>query len=44
MKISSVACRFNPVKIDYSDYPKSFIRLNDVYVSFQYNIAIAIFY
>ena len=25
MKISSVACGFSPVKIDYSDYPKSFI-------------------
>ena len=25
MKISSVACGFSPVKIDNSDYPKSFI-------------------
>ena len=24
VKISSVACGFSPVKIDYSDYPKSF--------------------
>ena len=22
MKINSVACGFNPIKIDYSDYPK----------------------
>ena len=30
--ISSVACGFSPVKIDYSDYPKSFIsRINEVY-------------
>ena len=32
VKISSVACGFSPVKIYYSDYPKSFIsRINDVY-------------
>ena len=32
VKISSVACGFSPVKIDYSDYPKSFIsRINEVY-------------
>ena len=40
MKISSVAYGFSPVKIDYSDYPKSFIsRINEVF--FQKNIAIA---
>ena len=40
MKISSVACGFSPVKIDYSDYPKSFIsRINEVYL-FPSNIAI----
>ena len=33
MKISSVACGFSPVKINYSDYPKSLIsRINEVYV------------
>ena len=32
VKISSVACGFSPVKIDYSDYPKSCIsRINEVY-------------
>ena len=32
MKISSVACGFSPVNIDYSDYPKSLIsRINEVY-------------
>ena len=32
MKISSVACGFTPVKIGYSDYPKSFIsRINEVH-------------
>ena len=34
VKISSVACGFSPqaVKIDCSDYPKSFIsRINEVY-------------
>ena len=25
VKISSVACGFSPVKIDYTDYPKSLI-------------------
>ena len=31
VKISSVACGFSLVKIDYSDYPKSFIsRINEV--------------
>ena len=30
MKISSVACRFSSIKIDYSDYPKSLIsRINE---------------
>ena len=34
-KISSVACRFSSIKIDYSDYPKSlFSRLKEVYVFF----------
>ena len=33
MEISSVACGFSSIKIDYSDYPKSFIsRINEVYV------------
>ena len=32
VKIRSVACGFSPVKIDYSDYPKTFIsRINGVY-------------
>ena len=32
-KTSSVACGFSSIKIDYSDYPKSFIRrINEVYV------------
>ena len=34
-KISSVACGFSPVKIRFSDYPKSLIsRINEVYVFF----------
>ena len=34
-KISSVACGFSSIKIDYSDYPKSLIsRINEVYVIF----------
>ena len=40
-KISSVACGFSFIKIDYSDYPKSLIsRINEVYVFFK----LAIFY
>ena len=32
-KISSVACGFSSIEIDYSDYPKSLIsRINEVYV------------
>ena len=32
-KISSVACGFSSIKIDYSNYPKSLIsRINEVYV------------
>ena len=32
-KISSVACGFSSIKIDYSDYPKSLIsKINEVYV------------
>ena len=32
VKVSSVACGFSPVIIDYSDYLKSFIsRINGVY-------------
>ena len=32
VKISSVACGFSPVKIDYSGYPNSFISsINEVY-------------
>ena len=35
VKISSVACGFSPVKIDYSDYLKSLIsRIIEVYVFF----------
>ena len=31
VKISSVACGFSSIKIDYSDYPKSLIsRINEV--------------
>ena len=34
-KISSVACGFSSIKIDYSDYRKSLIsRINEVYVFF----------
>ena len=34
-KISSVACGFSFIKIDYSEYPKSLIsRINDIYVFF----------
>ena len=34
-KIRSVACGVRSIKIDYSDYPKSFIsRINEVYVFF----------
>ena len=40
-KISSVACGFSSIKIDYfmySDYPKSLIsRINEDYVFFQQN-------
>ena len=37
MKVSSVACGFSPVEIDYSDYPKIFIsRLNEVYFFHKY--------
>ena len=33
LKVSSVACGFNAIKIDYSDYPKSLIsRINEVSV------------
>ena len=43
-KISSVACGFRSLKIDYSAYPKSLTsRVNEVYVPFN-KIAIAIFY
>ena len=31
-KISSVACGFSSIKIDYSDYPKLISRVNEVYV------------
>ena len=42
-KISSVACGFSTIKIDYSDYPKSLIsRIN--HEVFQKNIAIEVFY
>ena len=35
MEISSVACGFRSIKMDYSDYPKSLIsRINEVYVFF----------
>ena len=34
-KISSLACRFSPIKIHFSDYPKSLIsRTNEVNVFF----------
>ena len=34
-KISSVACGFSPIKIHFSDFPKSLIcRINEVYVFF----------
>ena len=34
-KLSSVACGFGSIKIDYSDYPKSLIsRINEIYVFF----------
>ena len=42
MKISSVACGFSPVKIDYSDNPKNFIsKINEVYffpIKYSYSI------
>ena len=42
MKMSTVACEISPIKIDYSDYPKSFIsRINEVF--FFIKIAIASF-
>ena len=32
-KVSSVACGFSSIKIEYSDYPKSLIgRINEVFV------------
>ena len=41
MKSSSVACGFSPIKIDFSDYPKSFIsRINEVYFSIKYRYSI----
>ena len=37
-KISSVACGFSPIKINFSDYPKTLISrinmINEVYVFF----------
>ena len=43
-KISSVACWFSSIKIDYSDYPKSLIsRINAVYV-FSIKYRLVIFY
>ena len=43
-KISSVACGFSSIKIDYSDYQKNLMsRINEDYVLLL-NIAIAIFY
>ena len=34
-KISSVACGFSSIKIDYSDYPKILIsRIKEVYIFF----------
>ena len=36
--------RFNSIKIDYSDYPKSLISRINEGMFFQSNIAIAIFY
>ena len=34
-KISTVACVFSSIKIDYSDYPNSLIsRINEIYVFF----------
>ena len=36
-EISSVACWFSPIKIDYSDYPKSLIsRMKFMYFSLKY--------
>ena len=36
-KISSVACGFSYIKIDYSDRPKSLIsRINEVYIAIFY--------
>ena len=45
MEISSVACGFSSIKIDYYDYQKSLIsRINEVYVFFNKFIAKAKFY
>ena len=34
-ELSSIACGFSSIKIDYSDYPKSLIsRINEVYIFF----------
>ena len=39
LEISSVACGFSSIKIDYSDYPKCLIsRINEVYVFFNSDI------
>ena len=44
VKISSVACGFSPVKVNYSDYPKSFIsRINKVFFSIKYCYSIFFF-
>ena len=43
--ISSVACRFSYIKIDYSDYPKSFIsRINEIYIFFSKKYRYSIFF
>ena len=44
-KISSVACGFRSIKIDYSDYSKSLIsRINEVYVLSKYDLHLSRFF
>ena len=45
VKISSAACRFSPVKIDYSDYLKSFVsRIDEVYFFHKISLWHLLFY
>ena len=44
MKISSVACGFSPVKIDYSDYPKKFYQQDKCSLFFSIKYCYSIFF